>query len=158
MPRLKKNIIGTKEFGSKIDITDPCYSRDVLCRKNDIQIEPGKYTCIAWTQTKRKKCESEVRPDTRVMIAGIYKDGIIPEQKDLVEIGYIAVDAGLAGFFENKPDYNNEEWNDFCEKIKTGNAWIDKYGFFTSSGYGDGVYPVFTYKQNGKITVLEIEF
>ena len=36
--------------------------------------------------------------------------------------------------------------------------WITEDGFYSSSGYGDGVYGVFAYKQNGEITALEIRF
>ncbi|MBQ6518404.1 MAG: hypothetical protein IJI14_06775 [Anaerolineaceae bacterium] len=32
-------------FGENIDITDPCYSRDVWCRMNDVEIESGEYGC-----------------------------------------------------------------------------------------------------------------
>ena len=74
------------------------------------------------------------------------------------QIGSIGVDAGLAGFFNNKPDYNDAQWHAFCEQILNGNAWITEDGFFTSSGYGDGSYPVKAFKLNGKIIALEIQF
>ena len=74
------------------------------------------------------------------------------------EIGSIGVDAGLAGFFMNKPDYTDEQWTEFCESIRDGDAWIKDEGFFSSSGNGDGCYGVYAYKQNGEITALEIRF
>ena len=74
------------------------------------------------------------------------------------EIGSIGVDAGLAGFFMNKPDYTDEQWTEFCESIREGDAWIKDEGFFSSSGNGDGCYGVYAYKQNGEITALEIRF
>lgn len=85
-------------------------------------------------------------------------DGVIPQQKQMAEIGSIGVDAGLAGFFMNKPDYTDDEWSDFCDYIRNGDAWIKNEGFFSSSGNGDGCYPVYAYKQNGEITALEIRF
>jgi len=81
------------------------------------------------------------------------------DYEDFEEIGELAVDAGLAGFFQNKPDYNDDEWDEFCEKINEHNYLITKEGFCTESGYGDGWYPVFAAKdENGAINALEIRF
>ena len=45
----------------------------------------------------------------RVHTIGIYLDGCRPEGKDKERIGSIGVDSGLAGFFQNKPDYTADE-------------------------------------------------
>lgn len=74
------------------------------------------------------------------------------------EIGSIGVDAGLAGFFHNKPDYSDEEWSAFCDRISRGDAWLTEDGFYSSSGYGDGGYGVFAYQQDDEIAALEIRF
>ena len=89
---------------------------------------------------------------------GIYRNGDIPRQKDMEEIGSIGVDAGLAGFFHNKPDYSDEEWGRFCDRVRNGDAWLIEDGFYSSSGYGDGCYGVYAYKQDGAITALELRF
>lgn len=89
---------------------------------------------------------------------GIYRNGDIPRQKDMEEIGSIGVDAGLAGFFHNKPDYSDEEWGRFCDRVHNGDAWLTEDGFYSSSGYGDGCYGVYAYKQDGAITALELRF
>ena len=138
-------------FGNLIDITDPCYDRDVWCRLNNVEISEGCYSCVIWIEDDKEFGES-------VRIIGIYKDGQIPYSEDMEAIGFIGVDAGLAGFFENKPDYKDEEWLEFCDSIKEGNAWIKKEGFFSSSGYGDGEYDVKAFYKEGKITALEIYF
>ena len=72
--------------------------------------------------------------------------------------GSIGVDAGLAGFFHNKPDYSDEEWGRFCDRVRNGDAWLIEDGFYSSSGYGDGCYGVYAYKQDGAITALELRF
>ena len=72
--------------------------------------------------------------------------------------GSIGVDAGLAGFFHNKPDYSDEAWSKFCDRIRHGDAWLTEDGFYSSSGYGDGCYGVYAYKQDGEITALEVRF
>lgn len=155
---MRRKKIGVKDFYGSVDITDPCYDRDVWCRMDDVKIKTGIYTCMVWYQTDKGKYKGMPYCDKRVGIIGIYLDGEIPRQKEMEEIGVIGVDAGLAGFFHNKPDYDDEAWGCFCGKITQGDAWLDDAGFYSASGYGDGCYSVFAYRENGEITSLEIRF
>lgn len=154
---MRRKKIGTKHFGGIVDITDPCYDKDVWCRMT-AEVKEGEYSCIIWNHTEKDMWGGKEIKTTMVGVVGIYLDGIIPPQRSMEYIGDIGVDAGLAGFFMNKPDYNDEEWSDFCDSIREGNAWIKDEGFFSSSGYGDGGYPVYAYKHNGEIIALEIRF
>lgn len=154
---MRRRKVGIKHFGGIVDITDPCYHKDVWCRMT-AEVKDGEYYCNIWSNTKKEIYDGEEFKDTRVGVIGIYLDGIIPSQRQMECIGEIGVDAGLAGFFMNKPDYNDDEWNAFCNSIRKGNAWIKDEGFFSSSGYGDGEYPVYAYKHNGEIIALEIRF
>lgn len=45
---MRRKKIGTMDFHGSVDITDPCYNRDVWCRMTDVKIRNGVYTCIAW--------------------------------------------------------------------------------------------------------------
>jgi len=135
MSSLTKKIVGYKSFGSKVDVTDPCYDKDVWCRINGIDIERGDYTCIAWIDNDTE----------RVMICGVYLAGI-PDANSYEHIGHVGVDAGLCGIFENKPDYTDKAWLDFCEEYKDDKWAITDEGFFTSSGWGDGEYEVVGHK------------
>lgn len=156
---MRRKLIGKRNFGNVIDITDPCYDKDVWCRMNSVPIKAGEYHCIKWIHTEKGELNGEPYKDTIVGILGIYLDGIIPQQKKMIEIGFIGVDAGLAGFFENKPDYSDKEWDNFCNRIKNGDAWMFDEGVFSSSGYGDGCYKVYAYKNlNEETTALEIRF
>jgi hypothetical protein len=147
--KLTQKYVGTKAFPSTIDITDPCYSKDVWCRLNNVSIKPGEYSCYAWM--KAGDCGSYCA------IAGIYLNNNVQETTEL--IGDIGVDAGLAGFFADKPDYNDKEWHDFCNRVRKGDAWILDEGFCTSSGWGDGEYDVYAARnENGEIVALEIRF
>lgn len=74
------------------------------------------------------------------------------------QIGTIGVDAGLAGFFRNKPDYNDEEWANFCTMISKGSVWLTDEGFYSHSGYGDGVYNVYANEDGNEAVALEIRF
>lgn len=154
MGNLRKKTIGICRFNSRIDITDPAYDKDVWCRMDNVEIIPGDYTCVTWVCT-----EKNVRYVGNI---GIYFGGIIPRQESMVQLGYIGVDSGLAGFFEDKPDYTDAEWDAFCERINSDRknaAWIMGNGFFSESGYGDGAYPVYAHKnKDGKVTALEVRF
>ena len=68
------------------------------------------------------------------------------------------MDAGLAGFFYNKPDYDDDAWQEFCNRIRNGDVWMTEDGFYSSSGYGDGCYGVYAEVQNEEIVALEIRF
>lgn len=155
---LERKPIGHKYFTSHIDITDPCYDKDVWCRLNGIEIQEGNYECVSWILHDTYTYDGEQHNCTNIAIAGIYLNGTIPDEEGMEQIGSIGVDAGLAGFFNNKPDYDDDQWHAFCEQILNGDAWITEDGFFTSSGYGDGCYPVTAFKLNDKIVALEIQF
>ena len=154
---MRRKKIGTKYFEGIVDITDPCYNKDVWCRMT-AEIKAGEYTCYVWRHTEMFEHNGEEYKDVRVGVIGIYLGGIVPPQRSMEYIGEIGVDAGLAGFFMNKPDYNDDEWEGFCDSIRDGYAWIKDEGFFSSSGYGDGCYPVYANKVNNEITALEIRF
>ena len=124
---------GTKYFGEKVDITDPCYDKDVWCRMTE-EIIPGDYNCYV-----------KMIGD-RISEIFIIKNRESAEHERL--IGSIGVDAGLAGFFNDKPDYSDDYWNELCDDM---NEWDDENdvpayfnddGFFSSSGWGDGEYAV----------------
>lgn len=42
---MRRKKIGTMDFHGSVDITDPCYNRDVWCRMTDVKIRNGVYTC-----------------------------------------------------------------------------------------------------------------
>lgn len=156
---MRKTKIGVMDFHGSVDITDPCYDKDVWCRMNNVKISEGEYDCYVWRHTDKGKYEDGT-PYSYLLVGaiGIYRNGDIPRQKDMEEIGSIGVDAGLAGFFHNKPDYSDEEWGRFCDRVRNGDAWLTEDGFYSSSGYGDGCYGVYAYKQDGAITALELRF
>lgn len=133
--------LGAMDFGDTVDITDPCYSKDVWCRLNNVRIVPGTYEARANT-----KDEGEC--GVRVARLGIYKSPKIyrTDRRTWTAIGDIGVDAGLAGIFAHKADFTDDEWVDFCNTIKEGFAWAFDdpavKGFCSTSGFGDGCYDV----------------
>lgn len=134
----------------------------MLCHRTIRNVKDGDYTCYAWrflSDTYNENGEVVGRAYNRVGIIGMYLDGVIPREKDMEPLFIIGVDSGLAGFFVNKPDYSDEQWNEICQQITKGFAWMRPEGVFSQSGYGDGEYSVYGYRDSdGKITALEIRF
>lgn len=139
-----RTVKGEIEFKeNKIDVTDPCYDSDVWCRKQ-VFITPGKYI---YTVKLEQEQNCEIVSQLKIQLKNA-KSGV----RSLREVGTIGVDAGLAGFFEDKPDYNDEDWKKVVDMILAceGPAVLktDKEspfgcnGIVVSSGYGDGVYRV----------------
>jgi len=175
-----------KISNGKVDITDPCYNKDVWCRMNDVSIKPGEYRCRYYMGadlefadiTETKKFAKEYGWDETKAIADELKDiqgrcFVIELQlkgrsfqlhsPKWEEIGNIGVDAGLAGFFWNKPDFSDDEWDEFCNKMDfslnaTPVYLDDDMGFWCQSGYGDGCYNVYAIKENNEIIALKICF
>ena len=151
-----EKIVGIHKFGGKVDITDPCYDRDVWCRINDVEIVPGEYECYAdiWDNSQTSGWGD------RVARIGIRLVG--SNETEFEQIGTIGVDAGMAGIFEGKPDYGDDAWSDFCDSLgfsRNEMVWTKDIGFFSNSGFGDGEYPVFAaYDKSDNVVALEICF
>lgn len=116
-----------------VDVTDPCYDKDNDYRTTK-KVKPGKYLVLL------EKDGNGVNQSLSIL----HEDHCLEE--DLIDAGEcaeIAVDSGLAGFFPNKPDYTDEQWNDLCNTVfSRGNFASYKDGVVCSSGYGDGLYTV----------------
>lgn len=142
------NYVGELELGTKVDITDPCYDKDTWCRMTT-DCEPGLYKGYV-------EMSDEGEWGQRVATISIFKGDKIWGIEEMECIGQIGVDVGLAGFFNNKPDFTDEEWNKFCDEIDSGNAWNLYNGIFSSSGYGDGSYDVYANEERNAFTVVFI--
>lgn len=162
-----------------VDVTDPCYDRDVWCRTT-IDIAPGIYNCYAYEGTEkgwgnRVWINQIVAADLELAAVAEEK---IAGNRSWISVGEIGVDAGMAGFFDSKPDFDDEQWYALCESMretkvkihnpscwakspynKTNplNSWKND-GFWTDSGIGDGGYPVYAIKHKGQIIALETRF
>lgn len=165
--------IGTIEItNGTIDATDPSYG---ICidRVNNIKICNGTYECYAVYETKEPNHVARCRLvlDDKKTMKKVLRDmswhEYLPEDMFWREYSpTVGVDSGIAGFFVNKPDFNEEEWDKFCDdfddnshKFIYENNAGDSFGFCTESGYGNGIYSVWIIRNNeGKITALEIRF
>jgi len=156
---IKWELIGSFENKTgTMDVTDPGYDKDSLCR-TQFPCLPGKYNvyvdvrrCRGWgirVHTLKIVHESYDGENNRF---GTWK----PKLWNGAAIG---VDAGLCGFFDNKPDYpcgdfndpgeydelNPETWSQMCDLVDKKNHAVLSYGAFSTSGIGDGVYPCYVW-------------
>ena len=167
----EKKIVGYMPINGSVDITDPCYDRDVWCRMNAVKVRPGDYECSYFMANFTWEYDGKKGDDWCVTRARIAHVDVMTELEstgfsdcdEAEEIGEIGVDAGLAGFFGDKPDFSDEEWHEFCRAMRAmrardEQAYLTDLGFWTSSGYGDGGYPVYAVKRDGEIVALEIVF
>lgn len=162
--QLSAKTTGTRYFDEQpVTITDPGYdSQDTHLTLTNIQVQPGTYLCVAWRGRFQYTVDKKRKSYTRTMICGIYLDKLptAEDTQNMSVVGTICVDAGMAGFFQNKPDYDGDDWFEFCDKFNSNNSWlITNEGFCTESGLGDGVYQVWGLKnKEGLYTALEIRF
>lgn len=144
----------------EVTLTDPGYDKNTWCAAT-LKVRPGTYDCFAYTGKdpdwgKRVWINQIVLRDSNVF-------GNNTKKWECVSTS-IGVDAGLAGFFADKPDFNQEEWEALCswmgnrdEFIKTFDNGTD--GFWTSSGVGDGCYEAYALRNaDGEIIAVEIRF
>lgn len=141
--------------GDIVTATDPCYDSNTTCVAR-LKIPAGRYEAAV-------KCHCSEDLGFRVISLGIYNPSFeaVEEMRGIQRyecIGNIGVDAGMAGFFINKPDYNDDEWSDFCNKSFSDVAHCIPEGVFSESGYGDGYYPVWALYVDDKPVAYEIEF
>ena len=159
--------LGDIHLSEKTDITDSCYNKDVWCRTT-VNARPGVYKCFA-TNDDESRSIAEI-----AVLHDSYRKNFLTNNKDLwTYIEDIGVDSGLAGFFQNKKDYSNAEWKEFCARVDEeeksehillpdAHVWNEIGGgncFFSTSGYGDGGYPVYGIKNaDGSYVALKIVF
>lgn len=143
-----------------LDITDPCYEKGIWCRGTLHNVKKGSYIVEA------EKYDSRIRSLSIKHIDFVFNDIKYAD----FEVG---VDSGLCGFFEDKPDYTDEddraifnysqsETNNFTKpftKVVTPDTPFKCNGVVTDSGYGDGSYQVrYNTNSEGLIDYVEIEF
>ena len=154
-----------------ISATDPCFNSDVWCRKDNIKIVPGDYQVNTYTDDNGRVTILQIILKDQSVIDRFNSksENINKSWRTITE--NIGVDAGLCGFFQDKPDFTGEEWTDFRQNISydgDGNLWKGKRpnekGFFTESGYGDGIYSCHAIRmavgnrKTPRIVALELRF
>lgn len=158
MKRKTQFVQGTICLGDKVDIADPGSKKDVWCRKNDIKIVPGEWVC-------RYHTKMTWGDDEEVSLSMIYHKGIhkqAPKIKDFRRVGWrIGTDTGLAGYFVDKPDYDDDDWQRFVDETYANGefAWIKGNWFYTRTGGYDGGFDAYIITDDeGRATALMLRF
>lgn len=159
--------LGYITLEDEVCVTDPCYDVGTWCQAI-LNVSPGKYKCFVVVT-------DEGEWGSRVSELHAIKEDVFNKHEKLEKIPYkpgpycccIGVDSGQCGIFdakyyeEHQPDndyYNTNSWyRKVCEL--TNNAGIiDSLGVVSSSGYGDGGYPLFTAEENKEIVAMKVVF
>lgn len=173
-----------------IDITDPCYASDTWCARFGHKVKPGTYKCFIdvvnfpskaiceesdhflFATTKYKAGDLIETDDFRIMKLTIVHSDVEGKMlnKELMSSSAfklidsnIGVDAGLCGFYNHKPDFSDDEWDNFWQSLdRDRNYTCDcKHGngVTVSSGFGDGCYSLLEAKnENGEVIALSLDF
>lgn len=162
---MKKEFLGNflLRSGQRLTVSDPCYNADVWCRRDMKNVLPGLYEAYAYYNNSAN--------DKRILELLIVNTDYLKHRGKMEFIDDdIGVDAGLCGFFADKPDYTDEDWSAICnylpfdrpvaECFRCGNkAPFKCEGVVVSSGYGDGVYTLIGAKnKEGKYYKLKLVF
>lgn len=153
----------TIKLGNKVVVSDPCYSLGTWCQKVLENVKPGEYNVYV------KKISSW--GERNALLAVVHKDYSnkrIHLNWELWESVNLCVDSGQLGIFDFDTFRNDSLFNtpskifsdrDFHLPETSGNNWyghmcdrtIDNERFGTydngvvsSSGFGDGSYPLYT--------------
>lgn len=143
---MEKILVGKKDFGKTIDVTDPGFDKDAQNRVNNIPFVEGKYKCYAiFSDDKEKVASICIEPDYMAE----------PVDFSYIQIGTILVGSGMAGFFSDKPDYTEDQWADLLLRMEEhiGSTYIMENGFFSESGNGSGIFPVYVAKNKHGVAV-----
>lgn len=163
---LEAQHIGAFEIpDGKVDVADPSSDRGDYPA---LGVRPGIYYCKAYTEKRNESSPVWACMIVRADDFGKGRCGVreIAKESNWEKVTSVKVYTGLAGFFTKKPDFTSAEWERFCEDIGyEKKTFIHPFapkaladGFFTCSGNGDGEYPVYAIKKQGKIVALEIRF
>ena len=164
-------------LSENVMVSDPCYSLDTWCQTKLNGVLPGKYNVDV---QKSDEGDWGVRVSgITILHESITDDGISLEWEDHSECG---VDTGQCGIF-CMTSYRNDEVaegittpeNDFVLPYNDneGNKWYEKMCMFTlskdqfglydtgvvsSSGIGDGLYPIEVMMDKEKIVGIRITY
>ena len=172
-----------------IDVTDPCYDETTWCARFGLKIKAGKYKCYVTVVNYRDRYEYEARDFFNDRADGLKPQKIgkhyTLDDMRIVELimvhenylsvlekpgwrqisSNIGVDAGLCGFYNHKPDFEEDDvWLDFCNNLKEYSETchsvcdVKDYGITVSSGFGDGCYGLYAIKHDTDKIALRLKF
>lgn len=155
---MNKKFIGTFELSNKtVIITDPCYDTDTWCQGEFDNVKTGNWNAYV-----------KVSEDDYIAELIVYHTEVSDiselDNKWFLQAYTIGVDSGQAGFFQkDKYHAEDDEWYAKCCNITRSKerAGVLESGAIARSGYGDGLYYMYTVKNDDdpcKIIAMKIVF
>jgi hypothetical protein len=176
---LKNNTMTQIKLGTSVRVSDPCYTDDVWCKTKLTNVKEGNYEVYV------EHIESYGRRVSKLQVVHEDFKHLRHDNFNWEEHSEIGVDSGQAGIF-CESSYRNDEfakdivtpmgdWLGFpMEEKQEGDVFYDKMcaftingdgrwgsyesGVVTSSGYGDGGYPLEVIEKDGTIVAMKITF
>ena len=160
--RMKEIEIGTIMLSDNVFVSDPSYDTDTWCTLNLKGVMSGNYYC----KVKKANCGSW---GNRVKELIVIHESIKDAKKSIrwEYVDSICVDSGQMGIYDYEhfsqidADYERkEEWYDKVCGITLTDAYgiVDAQSVVSSSGYGDGRYPIYINKTDDLITAIKVVF
>lgn len=177
---LKEHVVGhitsagEFEVNDKLMVSDPCYDVGTWCQ-GAIDVKSGTWEGEAFIKI------SDSAGVRTWYLRAFHKEHNLPNEErfNWENLGYkelteftAGVDAGMMAIFnyydylkfreqENSIEPNENQWNKFCEEYAPYHNNVENYknkGVISSSGFGDGAYPIYARKVDGKIVDVVVEF
>jgi len=164
----------TINLGTSVYVTDPCYSAPTLYQLKFDNVLPGEWVVsMIYDELGGTGRNAELYL--------VHKDHQSSRGLSFDWFGDISVDSGQAGVFD-AASYRDDsaagslgapEINFAYGRFEEGDAWYESICKFTlgedgwgsydsgavsSSGWGDGMYPVYGAEEDGKIVALQLSF
>lgn len=157
---------GAMTLGGTVDATDPCLVQSSRWRMTLTGLRPGVYRCYL-QRIPRDYVQGLFLVHEDVPFSGIQNPEADSAWKS---VGRIGVDAGMAGFFDQKPDWLRQRWGELMDWMEEQDAqaggrlhayrkqFDGRDAFWSTSGYGDGDYRVFVQQNGGETTAACLWF
>lgn len=160
---MSKHKIGTITLGEETFLSDPCYGYN-LGGNASINTLAGEYNVFV----TRSESTSRFLANRISSIMVVHKDfkNFVKMPKNDKENLYCAVDSGTCGIFDyeyykkyhNEKDVDDDWYDNFVINRMVDTIITDNKGAISSSGLGDGCYPVFAEYVNNKAYAIRICF
>lgn len=155
--------LGIINLSKDVMVTDPCYEVGTWCQIRLDNVKPGKYEAFVVKSDEG---------DWGIRCSSLIVKHIDMKFDECTEIlthdGEVGVDSGQAGIFDmsiypevpHKRGHENKFYEECCDltlsKIRCG-ALLNRKGIVSSTGYGDGSYPLcYSINNEGQIDYMHI--
>lgn len=150
------------DFDGTVDVIDPRNSRNDSVVSNallDIRLVPGTYTGVVDTASSFAPVDRFAVVPYGTTSGGVVDDFL--EQYEKYELDAVDVSSERVGIFQDKPDFDYDQWEDFFENetYPDGEYWLTRYGFCVRPSQGIGRFMAYEYlDENDQVVAIELDF